>query len=143
MAKHLWTIFCSSTSVDGRTNNLSLFEILEQVQIHSPLDSQWPRKIPLNGSVVSTWIRDDIDEPEKATSQLIFVAPNGDSLFEGESEIDLTQSSRNRLIVEFQGLNIAGPGVHHFQVYVGDTEGEWSLVFELPLDVDVITNPEG
>ncbi len=67
MARPLYMLCCLSGAVDKASNQVSHFNIVEQLQLHVPPrslpDGSIPVPIPLQLQVVSTWVRDDEDAP--------------------------------------------------------------------------------
>jgi|GEM_PF-4752138 len=56
MARHMWTIMCSKSSIDRQTNNLSLFDIIEKIDV--AVVAQVDQIIvPIPFHLVTMWVR--------------------------------------------------------------------------------------
>ena len=64
MARHVWTVVCTKAVTDPRSNNISLIDVTEQLNLspETPLTGVAQIRFPL--TVVSLWIRDDLGRPE-------------------------------------------------------------------------------
>ncbi len=82
MIRHVWSVLCTKSSIDSDTNNISLFEILEQIQV-----SQFPEPagdaitvVPMPVELVSLWTREPVGEPQQGECRLTMYSPRGKSL---------------------------------------------------------------
>ena len=148
--KVLWSILCSGTSIDRETNNISLFNVIEQVkatavfassdQVGSP-----PKKTDdllhvvsaLSMRFVTLWARTDPDTPESGQGRHKLVPPSGEPAVTNPYKIDLTKFKRTRVMSNFPGLPSRGPGQYVLAVEWEQAKGHWETLFELPIEVDV------
>jgi hypothetical protein len=110
MIQHVWSVLCSRSLIDRETNNITLFEAIEQVKI-----GQRP--------------------PRRTRSA--FVRPSG-VMTEAivEHDIDLRTNLRNRHRHKFAGIPVREGGRHIFRVDVwNDTRGTWEEVAAVPLEI--------
>jgi len=134
MIEHIWTLICSSAIIDQETNNVSIFNILEQVEI--PEESIVNQAMGIGVELLSLWVRSDLSKPARGKSRADLVAPNGEVLHLAESLIDLSKFERLRSRALFQGLPYKGEGVYRFLIhYQGEDEEDWKLVASIPLKV--------
>ncbi len=82
---HSWTLFCLSSSIDMESNNLSLFNIIENVNVEMNIDDQQQQiykekgwyAAPLNFQLVTKLQRDNLNNDAKfLTSYKIFDPSN-------------------------------------------------------------------
>src|SRR3989338_5214550 len=66
MINHLWSIACSRTSVDRESNNISLFEVLEQLTLSGgPIQPGKKGVVPILFEIVSLWTKEHENETIK------------------------------------------------------------------------------
>src|SRR5690349_10209037 len=110
--RHVWSVLCSRATTDRDTNNVSLIEVLEQVEfvVREPLN--YPANTPFNAQLVTLWARSPLDVPTRTMARLRLLSPTGTELAAVESEVDLETSTRNRQLLNVRGLRIGGDGWH-------------------------------
>lgn len=141
MATHIWTVLCSKTLVDQLTNNVSLIETIEQVSVPENTDPNENKLLPLEHEVVSFLVRSNLDEPEKVSVRANLETANGDVLRGGQTEVDLTVSTRARSIMKFGILPVHGPGIYYFVIEtLNEDTQDWLPVTRIPLQVVYLTN---
>ncbi len=78
--KHIWTILCSNSSIDQNTNNVSLFNVIEQVELQAfdkkKINEKQEKGIPLNCELISLWNRKD-NAKKGYEEKVEFVDPAG------------------------------------------------------------------
>lgn len=70
--QHVWSIVCSNSVIDVRTNNISLFNTLERIvfslkdedieRLQSQFDGNLP--VPISAEFVTMWVRSEFQTPE-------------------------------------------------------------------------------
>lgn len=140
---HLWTVVCSSTSVDRVTNNVSLFNVLESIQITTPSQLDFPANVPFQATVVTTWTRDDPDVPATGEMRTRILGPDNQELISTPAiDIDLRTSLRARTIGGISGIRVAGPGTHCFEVSWREGETDpWAVAIKLPIEFSFVVEP--
>ncbi|MBI5949414.1 MAG: hypothetical protein HY875_14845 [Chloroflexi bacterium] len=131
--------------MDSVSNNISLFQALEQVQmvLASPAQDagNGDRRIaPLQFQLVALWARTNRDEAERGDFRIVIAAENEDTVgVTPPIGVDLTSHPRSRNIVNLTSVPLpdnADSQVFEYRVeeHVGDT---WALRGSIPLDVSV------
>lgn len=121
MIRHVWSLLCRKSIIDKETNNISILEILEQVEVNAsvPSNAVFPVKIPLSYELVSMWTREHASEKGTATIEISIVGPDGKV---GESmvkELEFPPSiPRMRSRFRITGIEISKSGVYEFHVHV-------------------------
>jgi hypothetical protein len=66
MIHHVWTVFCSSSAIDRDTNQVSLFDLIEQVTVQAvePRAAGERGVIPARFQVVTLWTRGEAGDLE-------------------------------------------------------------------------------
>jgi hypothetical protein len=91
MIDHVWTVVCSRSATDRESNNLSLFDVLEQINLLGPLPDPGARvALPLQYEVISLWTRANPDDAEESTSRIRLMSPNGTEAFRRDFAVSLT-----------------------------------------------------
>lgn len=132
MIVHVWTVLCSRSIIDDKSNNISLIDVLEQLAIIGFL----PTVVPITFEVVNLWARSDVDQPSRGQARLRFLDPSGHIRGEHEYEVDLSAHQRSRTGIAIAGLPVQEAGHHHFLVQLWDEgEAEWRDVVRIPLEI--------
>lgn len=142
--KHIWTILCEKSSVDSKTNLLSIFNCVEELSI--VIDKTKAPKgdtvLPIEFQLISFWTVDDPKKKNILESQVEIIDPKGDSLNKFNNKFDIKEGvSRQRSITNIHGFKITEAGRYTFRV-MQKKEGkkEFKIVAELPLDVKIAYN---
>jgi hypothetical protein len=140
--KHIWSVLCRTSSIDRETNLLSLFEVVEGIDVF-PQESEISKikGFPFHMTVVSMWWRSDLAIGELGYECLELIAPNGDrvtALESPELEIDLQTAKRSRIRFNINGFPYVGDGIYTFVVkYREADEQEWRQVDTVPIEINV------
>jgi hypothetical protein len=139
MIRHVWTVFCSSSAIDRDTNQVSLFDLIEQirVQLAAPPPAGEKAVVPAQFQVVTLWTRGDGNEAESAPTRLRLVTPNGHELLKSENNVDLTEHQFRRVRLNLAGMPYVGDGRYHFLVDLRDGD-DWRVVADVPVQFEVV-----
>jgi hypothetical protein len=134
MIVHASTVFCTKCVIDPDTNNATLVEVLDQINI--PEGTAFPMVAPIQSDLVSVWYRSNPNEPGRGTGRVSLVRPNGEKIVQKEYAIDLSVFYRGRTITRSGGFNVLEFGVYYFWIDVRQ-EGseEWDNVAKIPVSV--------
>src|SRR5687768_16274240 len=119
--RHVWSVLCSKSTVDRETNNVSLIEVLEQLEITATVtrigsSGQAAPPIPtipgapFTGELVTLWARTDPAQPARGIARVRLLSPQGAELAAFEYAIDVSTNARLRNQGRVQGLRLAGDG---------------------------------
>ena len=133
MIKHNFSLICGHAVVDERTKLLSVFDIIEQINVNAE-PSQTVR-IPMRFDLVSVLIRDDINNLENGVSRISLCKPKGNSDTIQEVDIELNDSTLFRSILSFSGIELTGPGLYKFLIELKQGDKDWEEVAEIPFTV--------
>ena len=139
--KNVWAFVCRNSAIDQETNTISLFHILEDIQIPpSALQNVEDGSRPLvmgSFQVIVAVSRDDlsVDEQNRARVRLYFPDESPPETL-AEFDIDLTTSERFRLRLEMSALPLGGVGLYRFDIEVlSDESDSWESVNCVTLNV--------
>jgi len=144
--QHLWTLACENSSIDRDSNNVSLFNILEQVilnenQVKNAKVKQQRSDItvPVKFQLVSLWHRLEMNEEEEIETGLEFLSPEGVSLLSRKMVIKFgSGKKRFRFRAKFEGLKITTVGLYHFRFSKVLPDGQWQEITRVPLEIKTV-----
>ncbi|MBE0682192.1 MAG: hypothetical protein IH589_09785 [Anaerolineales bacterium] len=134
MIDHVWTVLCSRSVIDIETNNVSIQDVIEQLNI--PGDPKPDGLLAIPFEIISLWARSESKMPKQGLERITFITPSEKSTIVAESPIDLSTAERQRNRIKFPGLPIAEEGRHYFQIeYKQDDDSEWIKATALPISI--------
>ena len=150
--EHIWSVLCSNSSVDIDTNSLSIFNVVEQLNIQSipkvvslhnnnssPKEAgQESSVIPVTFEIVSLFQRQD-PEADKLLNDAILalIDPRGKILKENNFQIVFPKGSKRlRFRTKLGGMPITISGEYRFILKV-KTGKDFHEMSRLPLDVKI------
>lgn len=145
MIRHVWTVLCSNVVIDRDSNNVSLQDVIEQVQV--TIEGGWSPDaksvLPIRLNLVTLWVRADYAVPAQGKARITVLSPAGDPLAKpGGYEINLADPYRRfRGRTRFGSLPVAGSGCYTFLVELQKEDEAWEPVAEIPLEVTIETSP--
>lgn len=137
--KVLWAVICQSSVVDQETNNVSLFNILEQVDVPEPPalppDSSSLRAAlrPLELFILFARTASEVPEHGRVNVRLIF--PSDDPPASFQIDVDLSQVHRNRARINLPGMPVSGEGEYLFVIEALSDIGDSMPLYEIPFFV--------
>jgi hypothetical protein len=136
MIRHVWTVFCTSSAIDKDTNQVSLFDLIEQIRVQLANAPPAGQKaiVPAHFQVVTLWSRGDGNEAEIAPTRMRLMAPNGEELL--RSDVDLSEHQLRRVRLNLAGMPFVGDGRYHFRVELKDGD-EWQVVGDVPVRFEI------
>ena len=142
MIDHVWTVVCSHAVIDKDSNNVSLLDIVEQLNIREEPSPKGGIIFPLD--IMTLWSRADFDVPARGRGRVTFLSPSG-TINDGpfEYDVDLSEHHRNRTKGSIRALHVSEPGRYVFQVELqGQNEAEWHQVAAIPLEINFLPPDE-
>jgi hypothetical protein len=134
MIDHVWSVLCSQAIIDAESKNLSIHNVIEQLQI-----SEAPKPggvLPMRVELVTYWVRSNADQATKGLSRISYTFPSGKVAGQIEVPIDLTEVEGARNKVVFDRLPVEENGRHYYLVELKDSDREeWKIVAKIPLRV--------
>lgn len=140
MIDHVWTVVCSQIVIDRDSNNVSLQNIIEQINIRA--EPMPDGKLPIVLHTMTLWVRTDSNTPARGRGRVKFVSPSGQAAAPLEFDINLSEYTGHRTRGKFGGLPVTEPGRYSFRVdFQEEGEDEWRQVASVPVEV-IFTPPE-
>jgi hypothetical protein len=138
--EHVWSVLCASSSIDQTTKNVSLFNILEQLnlnkdQVEAQKKSDEKLLVPFPFHLVSLWRK--VGKGNFGGSmKMEIVDPNDETLGTGESALKFEDSKdRFRATFALPAMPITVPGYYSFRVFLKQEGGQYEKITEIPLQV--------
>lgn len=114
MIRHVWSVLCQSASIDAQTNNVSLFNALENIIVLGELSKEKP--FILSCEIVSLWAREHEDKPASGQLRACFISPEGRNPQSIVLDIDLTKTPFHRTRLTIGALPVISTGWFEFVI---------------------------
>lgn len=140
--KVIWSVLCESTVTDRDTNQVSLFNVVDNLAIPVPPANELDDPnglVPTGSSLVTLWARSNPEIPEVVTGRVVFLGPDNEALFTFEHPVELTEAPTGRGIFVMPGLPLGLQGIYRFKIAAKSPDSDWQELFELPLRVVIQT----
>lgn len=144
--EHLWTIACSASAIDSETNNVSLFNIIEEVGFQLPstdgklANFSEKKAIPVVIELVSLWKR--VATVGEISSDIKFelLDATNQKMQEVACHLEFKpQHQRMRTRIRMNAINITGQGEYNFSVLLKENGGEeFKEIARIPLVVKIV-----
>lgn len=144
MIKHIWTVLCSRAVFDKDTNNVSLQNVIERLNIQAEPIENGVIPIPLH--LVSMWTRSDLSVGSKAKVKITLYSPSGHRMETKGDEVIVevntqkTENFRSRVLLNGFPSNESGRYWFYVDIQQEDSD-EWDRAAEIPVTV-VFTPPD-
>jgi hypothetical protein len=135
--KHLWSIICRQTLINGETNVISLIDILEEITLSNPdglPDGKTKYVVPLDFELVSYWMREGEEESIKLHIELVDSEKNIVSASDNKILIDQPDKKRVRTRIKGNKFSFIGLGQYLFKISIKEND-KITEVAEIPVDV--------
>ena len=141
MIQHVWTVICGQSSVDSKSNNLSLFNVLEEItaEPHPGTPVAGIPLLMLPFEIVTLWRRFPLEEPAKGSARILLHAPQTDpEQLGGTHDLDLTEYRRLRTVISVNSIKLSVSGTYQF-ILESTSDGQWTEVARVPLEITLVT----
>jgi hypothetical protein len=145
--KHIWSILCERSSIDQNTNNISLFNVLEQINVDKKVlemakTSQKSVIATINYQLITLWQKEAEKKKINFEQKIEVVDANGKILASAPKRLEIPASqTRIRAINNFEGLPITGMGEYAFKIYLKDEYDEkYKIYASIPLVLTEVNN---
>ncbi len=145
--RHVWSVLCQKSVIDTETNNLSLYDILEELNIDIEFKGNEPRSIdlvnvPFKYEVVSLWENNGKQNSlDGAEIDVDFINPEGKILKEFKNILEVPKlKARMRTRLKIDGIGVSGEGAYMFNIKIKEKgQNTYKTVAKLPLTVKIKT----
>ena len=141
-----WVILCKQSIVNAETNNISLIEILEEVYIPKPPESEGIPFYPFDYEVLVQWQRDNHEDEQEIAFNLEISSPFGQSLLNSQRSVFFDKNepkivARTRL----PGLPVPEEGLYKYKIQLPkqlEEEIIWETVKEVALEINYLDDED-
>jgi hypothetical protein len=141
MIQHVWSVLCQSAAIDTQTNNVSLFNAFEKLQVFGVPSEERP--FILSCEIVSLWTREDLDKPCSGQVRVSFFVSTEKVPQTILLDIDLTRTPFHRTRITISSLAMITTGRFEFLVdYHLAGQETWQPAARLPFIVSSQTPEE-
>lgn len=153
--EHVWSVLCISSSVDKESNNISLFNIVEQLAVSpiikppvstngktvttKPKNSRDVTFVQFPMEIVSFWNREESDKNKESpvNIEIDLIGPNKKSITKKEIEFVFKKGyKRTRFIIKLNGVEINTFGEYKYNINVKIPEKSiFENVAQIPLEI--------
>ncbi len=149
MIKHVWSIVCRESNVDPATNNISIDDAYENIQVTLDTKGKEYKKglsvgVPFDFELVSLFYRDAKGEQESTQEFVTILDPKGVKLGEVDSKVVFREAfDRMRNVIKFNSMPLTLSGTYLFQVHIQKPKSRnREPVTVIPVDIQVTVNGE-
>lgn len=137
MVKHIWTLIAKNSSVDIDTNNLSIYNIIEVLNINTDKIAS-PINLNIEYEIISMWTKDNNAEKD-FEYQIVVTNPSGKSVKTYQQIVKMAKNiKRMRTRFRILGFAVEAKGVYKFVINLKDNRNnKFEKVTEIPLEVKV------
>ena len=144
--EHIWTVICSNSTTDQQTNNMSLFNLVENFSVvvknkdNSEIEKDKKIIIPFGQEVVSRFRRKVIGDDLVFEMRIDFVNSLGE-VTEGKEIKTMSfpkKFSNMRIIDKIDNLPVTNSGLYKFSIKIREVgETKFEEVGVAPLEVTI------
>jgi len=142
MINHIWSLLCRRSVIDSETNNLSLYDILEQLTVDVKIkkggeDKVTKINIPIEYEVISFWIKPPKIKESKSGIKLEIINPDGKIEKTFEQPLEIPKDKRRlRSRIRIKGFVADKAGNYIFRInYKEGAKGQYIKAADIPLEV--------
>jgi len=144
MLKHIWSVLCRKSIIDSETNNISLNDVLERLDVdyqekNESTDKPFILKIPIEYEIVSMWQRVVENADIKAEVEVVIYSPSKKLLKTFPQKLEVAKNfKRFRSRLRITGIEVNEPGNYIFQINMKEVgKKSFKKVAEIPLEVNI------
>lgn len=135
--KHRWSILCQSSNIDKESNNLSIFNILEELRVTPPNQNAKEIIVRIPLQLITLWEKQTEKETARSKVEIELFDPKGNALQKVSYALS-TPKKRIRFVVRMDGIKVTESGEYIFKIKIGDSETDrFEEVGEVPLQVAI------
>lgn len=141
---HIWTVLSDKSLVNPDTNQVSLIDCLEVINLPRKLLEQIKEEkvnIPIKIEILSFWVDEEnnIDKDRKIDMRIDFIDPKDNEISSLSHSFNLPKGyKRIRTRIKILGISINGEGDYLFRVnYKKEKDNNYLVVSEIPLTIKI------
>lgn len=142
MINHIWSLLCRRSVIDSETNNLSVYDILEQLTVDIKIkrggeDKITKINIPIEYEVISFWVKAPEIKEFKGGIKLEIISPEGKIEKTFEQPLEIPKDKRRlRSRIRISGFVANTAGIYIFRInYKEGIKDQYIKAADVPLEV--------
>ena len=146
MVRHVWSVLCAKSSIDKETNNVSLFEVLEQLTVNVGKEDVAKAKeaavtegfgVPVDFEIVTLLDREVIKGKLGSALTAEIIDPSGKQLRSFSHAFEFTEGKRRmRVQIRAKGFPVTASGMYRLVIRLTEgAEKKGRVVADIPLEV--------
>jgi hypothetical protein len=142
---HVWSVLCLQSTVDEETNELSMFKILEELNVTSKEKLRYkkdgvlesPIGLPVTFQLITLWQKIDVSKNAKFDARIEYIDPSGVSHKPFDHEISIPKDkTRARHRFNVSSILVNQGGDYHFRISARDKSRKaFKHVADIPLTI--------
>lgn len=141
-----WMILCENVSVDNKTNNVSIFNVVEEIKLDINVKESDKNSeiifLPIKQKLISFWFNDNPTGMPNIKARLQFFDPGKKLLQETPLEINFEDGKKRlRFIIDLNGLMVTTSGQYTFSMVL-ENSGMFIRAGVTDVEIDVHKNIE-
>lgn len=137
MVNCLWAILCEQSIINEETGNISLIEVIDELEIPHPPESKEVLILNFDFELVTFWQKNADDQENEYIFRLSIIAPSGKVLLQGEQVVTFNGSAKSFLKLKFAGIPITAEGSYGFRIELPKNDKtEWENIKVVSLQVN-------
>ncbi|NQU78018.1 hypothetical protein HQ544_04960 [Candidatus Falkowbacteria bacterium] len=139
--KNVWTVICKKSVIDQDSNNLNLFEVIEEINVPADIRKflkDGVKIAPVEFEVINLWV---INKGEKGKNQEIRIElydPSNKKLKDYIHSFSIAQHFKKRIRTRMKifGFPLSKEGEYKFRIKIKEgAKKEFITVSEVPIDI--------
>jgi hypothetical protein len=142
--EHIWSVMSQKSIVDMNTNNLSILDILERINVvlnsSDKFNDKNPATIPFLFEVISYWRKSDAvgNKEINGESKICIYSPTKHQLSDFSIKFQIPKDKKfYRTIIKFNAFKITEEGEYRVEILQKVNNGEHIVVANLPVFVEL------
>ena len=142
--RHIWTVLCKNSITDKESNNLSIHNVVEQINISKKQNTLTQKResgknlrIPTQLELLTLWGREDSDGRSVDAKMQLF-DPQGKVLINQQYQLVFEEGKKRlRFRARMDGIIISIPGEYFFVISTKEDKKEYRDKVQIPVDVKI------
>ncbi|MBU0578764.1 hypothetical protein KKE34_05110 [Patescibacteria group bacterium] len=139
MINHIWTVLCRESVIDNQTNNVSLLNVLEQLEINIAAGVNFSKDkdlvVPISFELVSLWSRDDTKKKAIDEINISIIGHDGQKIKTLSKKIEIPKGKKRlRSRFRISGFPVKKSGIYYFVLKINNFKKE---IAKIPLEVKI------
>lgn len=140
--EHIWSVLCRSSSIDQDTNNATLVNILERLEVKIPKDNKSEKVfVSIDFELITLWKKNLEGKSMIADCEVDIVDPSGVILQKIRHPLEIKSEFRRlRSRIKMDKLQVTSDGDYLFKVWLKlPGESVYSVVATIPFEVRILS----